>query len=330
MLFPLFAVKMHGALKLISWKHSYKRLNEEYEIAQKKKQALDNLYTSGRISQSTHDSFSNDITTAINEIEKQQKDLLNKMDLKITELQGQIKTLEMLLANYEIQHVVGEIDEDTYQHEITLLSTGLETAKHELDTIKEAAIQLCPPVPAPAVKPAPEPTPEPIVQESAPASVEAPVEETVAPAVEVVAEPVAEPIVEAVPEPVAEAIAEPVTEPVAEPVAEAVGEPVVEAATEPVIEIAPEPVIETPVETAEATVPEQAAAVVPETPEVVEIVPQEPQIIEEVVQGAHPTIAPKEAHPEVVVEPIVEQENAEEAQSAAEASVEESSESQNS
>src|SRR3989304_6105351 len=161
MLFPLFAVKMHGALKLISWKHSFKRLNEEYEIAKKKKQALDNLYTSGRISQSTRDSFNNDIDAAINEIEKQQKDLLAKMDLKVTELQGQIKKLEMLLANYEIQHVVGKIDEDTYQHEITLLSTGLETAKHELDTIKEAAIQLCSPVTAPALEPAPEPSPPP-------------------------------------------------------------------------------------------------------------------------------------------------------------------------
>src|SRR3989304_2998330 len=159
MLFPLFAVKMHGALKLISWKHSFKRLNEEYEIAKKKKQALDNLYTSGRISQSTRDSFNNDIDAAINEIEKQQKDLLAKMELKVTELQGQIKTLEMLLANYEIQHVVGEIDEDTYQHEITLLGNGLETAKHELDVIKEAAVQLCSPVQVPVATPIPEVAP---------------------------------------------------------------------------------------------------------------------------------------------------------------------------
>src|SRR3972149_3957163 len=84
----------------------------------------------------------------------------------------------MLLANYEIQHVVGEIDEDTYQHEITLLSTGLETTKHELDTIKEAATQLCPPSPAvvmepPAATPPPPaevvaPTPEPEVAPTPP------------------------------------------------------------------------------------------------------------------------------------------------------------------
>ncbi len=144
---------------MISWKHSFKRLNEEYDIAKRKKQALDNLYASGRISQLTRDSFDNELVSAISEIEKQQKDLLAKMETKVAELRSQIQTLEMLLANFEIQHVVGEIDEDTYQHEITLLSTGLDTAKHELDVIKDAATQLCPSAPAPAT-PSIEQTPE--------------------------------------------------------------------------------------------------------------------------------------------------------------------------
>ena len=134
---------------MISWKHSFKRLNEEYEIAQKKKQALDKLYESGRISETTRNAFNTEIIAAIAEIEKQQKDLLAKMDTKASELHGQIQTLEMLLANYEIQHVVGEVDEDTYQHEITLITTGLDTAKHELDIIKEAASQLTPTPTAP-------------------------------------------------------------------------------------------------------------------------------------------------------------------------------------
>ena len=132
-------------LKMISWKHSFKRLNEEYEIAKKKKQALDNLFENGRISQATRDSFDNDINAVITEIEKQQKDLLVKMHGKVAELESQIKTLETLLANYEIQHVVGEIEEEAYQREITLLSTGLESAKRELSVITEATNQLCPP-----------------------------------------------------------------------------------------------------------------------------------------------------------------------------------------
>jgi hypothetical protein len=154
-----FRLRKGKVLKLISWKHSFKRLNEEYEIAKKKKQALDNLFETGRISQATRDSFDSDINTVIMEIEKQQKDLLTKMYGKAEELESQVKTLETLLANYEIQHVVGEIDEEFYQREINLLSTGLESAKRELDIIKEATNQLCPPVEETTIEP-PLPTEE--------------------------------------------------------------------------------------------------------------------------------------------------------------------------
>ena len=154
MLCSLLCLRKGKVLKLISWKHSFKRLNEEYEIAKKKKQALDNLFENGRISQATRDSFDSDINAVIVEIEKQQRELVTKMQGKTQELESQIKTLETLLANYEIQHVVGEIDEDMYQREMTVLSTGLESARNELNVIKEATDQLCPPEEAPAIEPA--------------------------------------------------------------------------------------------------------------------------------------------------------------------------------
>ena len=142
MLFPSFAAKKWTVLKLISWKHSFKKLNEENEMAKKKKQALDNLLNTARISQSTYDLFNNEIDEAIAEIERQQKGLLEKMNSKMEELEAQIKTLERLLANFEIQHVTGEVDEEVYQHEMGILSMGIETAKHELDTVREAVNQL--------------------------------------------------------------------------------------------------------------------------------------------------------------------------------------------
>lgn len=123
---------------MISWKHSFKKLNEENEMAKKKKQALDNLLNTGRISQSTYDLFNNEIDEAIAEIERQQKALLEKMNSKMEELEAQIKTLERLLANFEIQHVTGEVDDEVYQSEMGILSMGIETAKQELDTVREA------------------------------------------------------------------------------------------------------------------------------------------------------------------------------------------------
>ena len=142
---------------MISWKYTFKRLNEEYDIAKRKKQALDNLFTTGKISQSTRDSFNGEINAAMATIEKQQKELIDSMAGKTQELENQIKMLETLLANYEIQHVVGEIDEDIYQREISLLTTGLETTKNELNIIKQVTTQLSPTAPEMQAPAAPEP-----------------------------------------------------------------------------------------------------------------------------------------------------------------------------
>jgi len=128
--------------RLISWKHSFRKLNEEYELAKKKKQALDNLLGAGKISQSTHGLFNREIDDAMAEIENQRKALLEKIASKTVELEDQIKTLEVLLATFEIQHVTGEIDEQIYQRETDLLSMGLDTTKQELTAVQEAANML--------------------------------------------------------------------------------------------------------------------------------------------------------------------------------------------
>ena len=310
-----FGLRKCKVLKLISWKHSFKRLNEEYEIAKKKKQALDNLFESGRISQATRDSFDNDINAVIMEIEKQQKDLLAKMQGKAQELEGQIKTLETLLANYEIQHVVGEIDEEIYQREINLLSTGLESAKHELDIIKEATNQISPPVEATTTEPS------------------LPAEENEA---EVVQNEPVENVSDA-PEEV-EAATEPATQEPVITVEEAVPEePAIESAetmpeeTQQAVDETPEVVEDQPEVTEELSqnveeiedqpeITEETQQAIEETPEVIE---DEPQVVEETLQTAeetpeeaHPSEAPEEAPQEISVEAIAEEEQSDEEASA--------------
>ncbi len=142
MLFLQFLDRNQTVSRLISWKNPFERLNEEYELTQKKKEALDRLHDDGKISQSTYDSFNKKIDEAISEIERQQKVLLEKMNSKAQELEKHIKTLETLLANFEIRHVTGEVEEEVYQREVDLLSIGLETAKGELDGVKEAVGEL--------------------------------------------------------------------------------------------------------------------------------------------------------------------------------------------
>ncbi len=319
---------------VISWKHSYNRLNEEYEIAKKKQQALDGLYEKGKISQSTHDSYNNEIASAIAEIQKQQEDLLTKMQIKTAELHNQIKTLEMLLTNYEIQHVTGEIDEDTYTQEINLFNNGLETARRELQTIQDAVNQLCAPTSSPS------PIPEPIPKiDAAPAQIPETIEVPAAcPPTEVTPsyvvsapEPVIEQVVEAAPiietpapiveAPVAEAPAEvaapepvPVVEaPIIEQPAAPVETPVIEA---PVVEapVVEPPVVEAPAAEAPAieAPPVEAPALVIETPvieaPVVEAPPveiTEAPIVEPVIEEpAVVEVAPAAPEPTPIVEEV--------------------------
>jgi hypothetical protein len=291
-----FATKHCWCLKLISWKHSFNRLNEEYELAKKKKQALDNLLEKGRISQSTYDSFNSEIAVAIAEIEKQQQALISKMQLKTDELENQIKTLEMLLANYEIQHVAGEIDEETYKLEIELLSNGLAKTKHELESIKEATNQLCTPKSfevTPTVAASPQ-------VEVAPSSPQITCEAEVVPAANIEVPSSPEPIVDA-PIPTPEQASAPAIEEA--PVAEST---VVEGAAEPVaetIDVAPSEVPQETAQTVEETVVEQAEVEVPVEQVKVEVA--EPTIeeiapIADEVIADQPTIDETEVAEEVI------------------------------
>lgn len=106
---------------------------------------MNSLLESGRISRPTYELFENEMNEAISEIERQRKALLDKMAVKAGELDEQIKTLEKLLANFEILHVGGEIEEEVYQREIALLSVGLESTRQELNAIKETIEKLTSP-----------------------------------------------------------------------------------------------------------------------------------------------------------------------------------------
>lgn len=131
-----------GVVKLFSWRHSFERISSEHETILKKRQALSSLFNSGKISQSTFELFDREIEEALAEVEKQKRVLLERMASKVREVEEQIRILEKLLANYEIQHVSGEVDEETYQREIALLSIGLENARRELNAIKETMDKL--------------------------------------------------------------------------------------------------------------------------------------------------------------------------------------------
>jgi len=131
-------------VNLISWKYSFEKIGKDLELARKKKQALDDLLSRGKISQNTYDSINTEITNAIAEIEARQKDLAEKMTSRITEFEEQINTLEMLLANSELQYAAGEIDEQSHERESGAFNLALEATKHQLNVIKGIVGEILP------------------------------------------------------------------------------------------------------------------------------------------------------------------------------------------
>ncbi len=129
---------------MISWKYSFEKISKDLELARKKKQALDNLYNSGRISASTYDSIDNELCNIISDIEIRQKNLANALTSKVDDLEQQIGTLEVFLANSEIQYVAGEIDDEIHANESSAFSTGLSSLKTQLAKLKEAVSILIP------------------------------------------------------------------------------------------------------------------------------------------------------------------------------------------
>ena len=174
---------------MISWKYSFEEISKDLELAKKKKQALEDLFSAGKISESTYESLDKGISSTISEIEKRQKDLAEKMTSKLTELGQQINTLEIFLANSEIQHVAGEIDDELHERESNAFSLGLDALRQQLDSIKGIVGDIMPEVLAPTPPSEPEvtepeeaaeaeaPTTEEVTEEMAEIPVETPVEE---------------------------------------------------------------------------------------------------------------------------------------------------------
>jgi len=143
--------------KLVNWKDSFERINMELDVTKRKKQTLDNLHDTGRISQFAYECLNKGLTEEIEQVETQRKALAEKMTRKLNELEEQRIALEMFLATTEMAYAGGEINEELHSKESSALDLGLEATKQELNWIKEVIVQLVPketePVPTPSSAP---------------------------------------------------------------------------------------------------------------------------------------------------------------------------------
>lgn len=131
-------------LDLSLWRYSFDLVTRELGLAKKKKQALDNLFSANKISQSTYDYLETELKGAIADLEGHLKSLKDKMAMRTQELEKQVNTLELFLASLEIHHVAGDVDDETYGKQSNAILLGLEATKQELDSIRGASQEAVP------------------------------------------------------------------------------------------------------------------------------------------------------------------------------------------
>lgn len=121
------------------WKYSFDLVTRELDLAKKKKQALDNLFSADKISQSTYDYLETELSTAITDLEDHLKSLKDRMAMRTQELEKQVNTLELFLASLEIHHAAGDVDDETYGKQSNAILLGLEATKQEIASIRSAS-----------------------------------------------------------------------------------------------------------------------------------------------------------------------------------------------
>ena len=147
---------VHLVLDLSSWRYSFEAINRELELAKKKKQALDELLATGKISQPTYETLDKELSEALSDLESYQKSLIEKMKTRASNLEKQINILELFLANLEIHHAAGEIDDESYNRQNQAITLGLEATKEELKEINRLLTTVTPaekPLETPEVRP---------------------------------------------------------------------------------------------------------------------------------------------------------------------------------
>jgi len=141
---------------------SFEIVSQELDLTKRKKQALDDLLASTRISQPTYEHLEKGLTETILDLEAQQRSLGDKMTGWADELGEQIQLLELLLANLEIHHATGEIDDDAYDKQNRAILLGIEATKQDLVDIRNILSKtVSETVPTPSAPTTPETTEEP-------------------------------------------------------------------------------------------------------------------------------------------------------------------------
>jgi len=122
----------YSVFGLSLWKNSFEMVSRELELVNRKKRVLHELLATATISQLTYETLKGELTDGLSYLGSYRKSLIEKMKARASDVETQISTLELFLANLEIHHAAGETEDEPYGQQNAAITLGLEAAKNEL------------------------------------------------------------------------------------------------------------------------------------------------------------------------------------------------------
>lgn len=132
-------VKDSGIILLSRVKMEATTLSDQIPLIWRKDQALKELLEKKKISPEVHEDLHKSFEGVLNQLKGEAKTLMENVDKETVRCAKEIKELNYALVNLEIEHEIGEIDEQSYQTSFATVQEYLKktnTEKSELEAMK--------------------------------------------------------------------------------------------------------------------------------------------------------------------------------------------------
>ena len=111
-------------------------LCDQIPLIWRKNQALKDLAEKRKISPDLYQELRNNFEAVLNQLKKDAEDLSDEATTEITRCNQEIKTLGYAVVNLELEHEIGQVDEEAYTSAFKLLQENLKRANMEKSDIE--------------------------------------------------------------------------------------------------------------------------------------------------------------------------------------------------
>jgi hypothetical protein len=111
-------------------------LCDQIPLIWRKNQALKDLAEKRKISPDLYQELRNNFEAVLNQLKKDAQELSEETNKEIARCNQEIKTLGYAVVNLELEHEIGQVDEEAYKSAFTMLQENLKRANTEKSDIE--------------------------------------------------------------------------------------------------------------------------------------------------------------------------------------------------